>query len=154
MPKATLLKVLMLFIANLASAQPPRAITDSVKVLRSYVTLRNNPIPLGGGAVVSGKLFLSSDRLDFNPSPCRPPSRFVETISTCINDLVSPVSLPFEEIKHIRRRNYLLIFPNRIHVTKHNGKAYNFFTYKRGLVIRTFKEYQARPKAQAVRLGH
>jgi hypothetical protein len=138
--KTFLLTILCLGCSSLLSAQ----VLDSTRIFRSYVTLRNSPpIPLGGVGFVSGKLIISSDSLCFQPKPCGPPNYLGETISTCINDLVQPVELSFDEIKQIRRRNFLFVFPNRIRVTKLSGHSYIFFTYHRGVIIRTFKAHQA-----------
>ena len=127
-----------------------RAQADRQPAPRATMLYRFNLHPFITEYRVAGTLTAQDSSLHFTPRPCpSTPNTVVEYFSPCFNDHIRPLHVPFERIQHIRRRNIYLFIPSRLYVRERNGKGWLFATYKRGSIIRAFKEYQ---KAQQTAL--
>lgn len=108
----------------------------------SAIIIKMTPIPFLFETGVGGKLKLDRDSLSFTPYPCRASDKRFSTIIPCNNDLIKNINFDFNSILQIKRRNYLLIVPNRILVKTKDGNAFIFTTFKRRKIIDYYKVYK------------
>lgn len=132
---------LVIFILAVASRLYAQHDTGINKSLKSAVVIKITPLPFLFESAVAGTLQLTNESLSFIPKECTERDKKFSAIFPCNNHLINTIQLNFSELSTIRRRNYLLIFPNRIIVRKPNGETYLFFTYKRKRIIDAFKKY-------------
>ena len=112
--------------------------TSSKKVLHPS-------LELGFFAGVSGTLTMENDSIFFLPKEYDEHNIFQRFCTfDQYNHLITPIHIPLSKVAKIVRRNPLLVFPNKFVIKMQDGKKYRFFTYRRGRVIKYFKEFQAR----------
>ena len=116
--------------------------TDSTSLKKRVL---HPSLELGIFMGISGTLTMEKDSILFSPKEYDKNNTFQRFFTfDQYNHLFAPIRIPLSKVAKIVRRNPLLVFPNKFVIKMQDGKKYRFFTYRRGRVIKYFKEFQAR----------
>ena len=119
-----------------------RCSTDSTSLKKRVL---HPSLELGVFMGISGTLTMKNDSIVFIPKEYDEHNIFQRFFTfDQYNHLFAPIRIPLSKVAKIVRRNPLLVFPNKFVIKMQDGKKYRFFTYRRGRVIKYFKEFQAR----------
>jgi hypothetical protein len=117
--------------------------SDSSVSIKTLLFLRANFFLTLAPPQVPGTINVTDNAFQFKPaSTCYPKLLFLNAIFPCYNPIIKDIDISFTEIKSIRRRNALLIIPNRLVVKTKNGPNYMFYTWNRGKIVKAFKRLQ------------
>lgn len=114
------------------------------KSIKSGIIIKSTPLPFLFETAVGGNIEVKQGSLSFTPFPCGQSDNKVSSIFPCNNFLINNINLGFNDISKIKRRNFLLLFPNRVLVKKLSGETYLFTTYRRRVIIDAYNEYKAK----------
>ncbi len=94
---------------------------------------------------INGTLTMQNDSIFFSPKEYDKNNIFQRFFyHDQYNHLITSLRIPLSKVAKIARRNPFLIYPTKFIIEMQDGKKYRFFSYRRGRVIKNFKEYQAR----------
>ncbi|WP_143092841.1 hypothetical protein [Arsenicibacter rosenii] len=105
---------------------------------QEYVSIKTSLLP-GYLYFVKGKVAVVKDSVHFFPSEQCYEWAILNKLYPCHNEIVKPLEFSIPEIDVVRRRNTLLLFPNKFLIKLKNGKKYKFFSYRRGVILRAIK---------------
>lgn len=115
----------------------------------SAIIIKFTPLPFLFETGVGGNLVVDNESIAFTPVDCSEKDKKASSLFPCNNHLISNVTLNFAEVSKIKRRNFLLLIPNRVFVKKTTGEVYIFTTFSRKHIIDKYNSY----KIQQVSLG-
>lgn len=130
--------IVLAFTLLIISHEPAQAADDEKNPKQGNITIKTNLLP-GFLYFVKGQLNLSPDSLTFTPASECFEWKLLGKIYPCHNELIKTLRIPVSNISVIKRRNTLLIFPNKFLIKLKDGRRYKFFSYKRRSIIRSLK---------------
>lgn len=136
--------LLVLLLAGISNPLQAQEEIFRERTLKSGIVIKATPLPFLFETIVGGSIGVKEDGLLFAPWPCIDKDIKYSTVFPCNSYLIKEMSLRFDDISKIRRRNYLFLFPNRIYVRKTNGENYLFITYRRKVIIDAFNNYKTK----------
>lgn len=139
MRKTLAIILLVSYLINQVYAQDSILTTHR---FRSGIIIKSTPIPFVFETGIGGTLLVSQQQLCFMPDSCSNKDKFFQSVFPCNNYLFKPITINFETVTKIKRRNYLFLFPNRLFVMNKRGNSYLFFTYRRRRIIDAFNHYK------------
>ncbi|NBB19945.1 hypothetical protein GVN20_11335 [Runella sp. CRIBMP] len=125
----------MVFIFTKSTSQ------NKIDTVNVGLIIKMTPFQSIFGTVVYGKIRVSSDSLFFNTTPCNELAKKLSPVFPCNAHLIKPIGVSFKEIKKMKRRAFLFLFPNRLFIQTKNNDTYLFITYKRRLIKRKYQSY-------------
>lgn len=127
------------FRATSQVAQPP---TETSKITRQTLLVKWSFLPVIFESGFSGQLQTNNLEVSFTPAPCSGLQEKVPGLYPCNQFLINSIHIPWEEVLAVKRRNVLLIIPNRLLIKTRDNKRYRFVAWNRGRVINAFEAYQ------------
>ncbi|MCP1383097.1 hypothetical protein [Runella salmonicolor] len=125
----------MVFIFTKSTSQ------NKIDTSKASIVLKLSYAPFVGETVVFGKIITTSDSLFFNTTPCNELAKKLSPVFPCNAHLIKPIGVSFKEIKKMKRRAFLFLFPNRLFIQTKSNDTYLFITYKRRLIKRKYQAY-------------